>query len=106
MKVFASQLNVKTEEYRNRRNHYLQLLAELNLRGKTVRQPPPEAAANLPARSRSAPVNAPRTCPNISLSITDADRAPQLMTRNGRSRRGDKEWMTAARRVLPVPVSP
>ena len=52
MKVFASQLNVKTEEYRNRRNHYLQLLAELNLRGKTVRQPPPEAAAKLQKRGK------------------------------------------------------
>ena len=42
------------------------------------------APANLPTRSRSAPVNAPLTWPNISLSIRVAARA-QLITRNGSS---------------------
>ncbi len=52
MKVFASQLNTKTEEYKKRRNHCLQLLTELNLRAKTVRESSPEAVARLQKRGK------------------------------------------------------
>ena len=44
---------------------------------------PCPTSANLPTRSASAPVKAPLTWPNISLSIRLADRAPQLIVRNG-----------------------
>src|SRR5262249_46460783 len=56
--------------------------------------------------SRSAPVKAPRTWPNISLSIKVSDSEPQLTTRNGSLRRGDRSWIKRARRGFPVPVSP
>ncbi len=52
MKVFPSQLNIKSEEYKKRRNYYLQLLTELNLRAKTVREPAPEAVQKLQKRGK------------------------------------------------------
>ena len=52
------------------------------------RRVPRPTSANLPSRSRSAPVKAPRTWPNISLSIRLSDSEPQLIVRNGSSHRG------------------
>ena len=49
---------------------------------------PPFAAAKRPMRSRSAPVNAPRTWPNSSLSSSSSGIAPQFTATNGRSARG------------------
>ena len=48
-------------------------------------QRPLPTAANLPGRSRSAPVNAPLTCPNNSLSIRLGDNELQSTT-NKRAR--------------------
>ena len=48
---------------------------------------PPSASSNLPARFATAPVNAPRTWPNSSLSITPSGSAAQLTWMNGASRR-------------------
>ena len=43
---------------------------------------PPSASSHKPARSRSAPVNAPRTCPKSSESINSDGIAPQLTATN------------------------
>jgi len=51
-------------------------------------------------------VNAPRSCPNISLSISVEGMAEQLMAMNGRSRRGLNWWMARATISLPVPLCP
>ena len=60
----------------------------------------------MPGRVATAPVNAPRTWPNSSLSIRFSGIAPQLTTMNGPSLRGLR-WCTArAISSLPVPVSP
>ena len=44
---------------------------------------PPSATSNRPRRSRSAPVNAPRTWPNSSLSSSGSGTALQLIATNG-----------------------
>jgi hypothetical protein len=67
---------------------------------------PVVAASNLPFRSPTAPVNAPLTCPNISLSISSLGMAAQLSSMKGRSRRGERAWMAPAMSSLPVPLSP
>ena len=54
----------------------------------------------------SAPVNAPRMCPNSSESSSVSDTAPQFSATNGRSRRGELTWMARATSSLPVPDSP
>ena len=43
---------------------------------------PPSATSNLPRRSATAPVNAPRTWPNSSLSISSSGIAAQLTSTN------------------------
>ena len=45
---------------------------------------PPSASSNLPRRSATAPVNAPRTWPNSSLSISSSGIAAQFTSTNGR----------------------
>ena len=49
---------------------------------------PPSATSNRPRRSRSAPVNAPRTWPNSSLSSSGSGTALQLIATNAPSVRG------------------
>ena len=49
---------------------------------------PPSASSNAPARARSAPVNAPFSWPNSSLSSRFAGTAPQSTTTNGPAARG------------------
>jgi len=44
---------------------------------------PPSASSKQPMRRSAAPVNAPRSCPKISLSIRDSGMAEQLMATNG-----------------------
>ena len=48
---------------------------------------PPSAEVNLPARSPTASVNAPRTWPKSSGSSSVSGRAPQETSTNGLSRR-------------------
>ena len=67
---------------------------------------PPEAASNRPRRFCSAPVNAPFTWPNSSLSMRCRGIAPQLIATNGAFSRGDSAWMRRAASSLPVPLSP
>ena len=56
-------------------------------------------------RSR-APVKAPFSWPNSSLSSSVSGIAAQLTATNGLSRRGPVTWMARATSSLPVPVSP
>ena len=58
------------------------------------------ADSNLPLRSASAPVNAPFTWPNISLSISSPGIAAQLSSMKARSRRGDRAWMRLRDQLL------
>ena len=67
---------------------------------------PPSASSNLPALSRTAPVKAPRTCPNTSDSKRFSAIAVQVTSTNGLSARADLLWMDRASSVLPDPVSP
>ncbi len=53
-----------------------------------------------------APVKAPRSWPNSSLSSRLGGIAPQSTTRNGLSRRGLPRWIASAVTSFPVPVSP
>ena len=67
---------------------------------------PPLACSNHPLRSRSAPVKAPLTWPNSSLSRMFSLRAAQLSGTNGLYRRGLLLWIALATSSLPVPLSP
>ena len=67
---------------------------------------PPSAAWNLPCLFATAPVNAPFTWPNSSLSSRFSGIAPQLIVTNGLPARGERRWISRAISSLPVPVSP
>ena len=67
---------------------------------------PPSASSNFPSRALEAPVKAPFSCPNSSLSISSLGMAAQLTATKGLSRRGERAWMALAASSLPVPVSP
>jgi hypothetical protein len=67
---------------------------------------PPVACTNMPARSPTAPVKAPRSWPNSSEPISSRGMAPQLSATYGPSARRDVSWMAWATTSLPVPVSP
>jgi hypothetical protein len=67
---------------------------------------PPSASSKRPSLRLSAPVKAPRSWPNSSLSTSPAEIAPQLTLTKGRSRRLLWLWMARATSSLPVPVSP
>ncbi|MNN10810.1 hypothetical protein D3C81_1237440 [compost metagenome] len=67
---------------------------------------PPLANSNLPMRRFCAPVNAPGSWPNSSLSTTDSASAPALIATNGPSRRLDRSCRARATTSLPAPVSP
>ncbi len=67
---------------------------------------PPSAISNRPMLRRSAPVNAPFSCPKSSLSRSPAERAAQLTLRNGFPCRGPRWWSSRAKSSLPVPLSP
>ena len=54
----------------------------------------------------TAPVKAPRTCPNSSLSISVSGMAAQLIGTKGNSFRGLRAWRAAATSSFPVPLSP
>ena len=72
-------------------------------RGTACRRP---RASNSPGLFSVAPVNAPRTWPNSSLSNSDSTTAEQLTVTNRRSRRGPVSCSARATSSLPVPVSP
>ncbi len=57
-------------------------------------------------RRSAAPVNAPRSCPNISLSIKVSGMAEQLIATNGPFARGESLCSVRATISLPDPVSP
>ena len=67
---------------------------------------PPEAVSNFPGFCRSAPVNAPFSWPNSSLSKSVSGIAPQSTATNGAEARGLAWWIARATSSLPVPVSP
>ena len=68
---------------------------------------PPWASSNLPALACWwAPVNAPFSCPNSSLSRSSRESAAQLTATNGSSARGSSRWIARATTSLPVPLSP
>ena len=57
-------------------------------------------------RVRSAPVKAPRTCPNSSDSARASGMAAMFMATKGPPARGLEVWISRATTSLPVPVSP
>ena len=61
---------------------------------------PPCAASNTPAFDSTAPVNAPRTWPNSSLSNSVSTTAEQLIVTNGLLRRGARVMERARRQLL------
>ena len=67
---------------------------------------PPEACSIRPLRAAMAPVKAPFSCPNSSLSSRLSLRAAQLTFTNGPRQRGLAKWMAWATSSLPVPDSP
>ena len=66
---------------------------------------PPRADRKRPGWSWTAPVKAPRTCPNSSLASSPSVNAPQLTATNGPGR-PLRRWIWRATISLPVPVSP
>ena len=67
---------------------------------------PPCAISNRPLRSTRASVNAPRTCPNISLSNSVDGTPPRFTLTNGLPTRRLLRWIASATSSLPVPLSP
>ena len=67
---------------------------------------PPSASSNLPLRAASAPVKAPFSWPNSSLSISSSGIAAQFTSTNGPSARRLCAWIARATSSLPVPFSP
>ena len=67
---------------------------------------PPSANSKRPLRAEKAPVNAPFSCPNNSLSNSSAGIAPQLTGTKGPLFRPDTSWIARATTSLPVPDSP
>ena len=67
---------------------------------------PPFATSNFPGRSAMAPVKAPRSCPNSSLSSSSIGTAARLTGTRSASARGLRRWIARATSSFPVPVSP
>ena len=67
---------------------------------------PPRAASKSPCRVWKAPVKAPRTLPNSSLSTSSGGSAAQLTATKGPAARGLAACRARAAISLPVPVSP
>ena len=67
---------------------------------------PPSASSKRPMRFSAAPVNAPFSWPNSSLSTRPAGRAEQLSLISGLSFRRERLWTARAISSFPVPVSP
>ena len=67
---------------------------------------PPSASSNRPSFCLIAPVNAPFSWPNSSLSSKVSVSAPQLTLMNGPFARLLRRWIARAISSLPVPLSP
>jgi hypothetical protein len=67
---------------------------------------PLSASSKRPTRSRTAPVNAPRTCPKNSVSYRSRGTAAQLTLTNGLFALLLRRWTSRATSPLPVPFSP
>ncbi len=67
---------------------------------------PPAAFSNAPRRSRSAPVNAPRSWPNNSLSTSCSGNAALFTATSGVFAPGPSRCSSRATSSLPVPLSP
>ena len=67
---------------------------------------PPSASENRPSLRAIAPVNAPRSWPNSSLSSRVSASAAQCSLMNGPCARGERWWIALATSSLPVPLSP
>ena len=67
---------------------------------------PPPASSKSPCRSLTAPVKAPLTCPNSSLSRSVSLIAAQFTGTNGRVARFEFAWIARAINSFPVPLSP
>src|SRR5882762_10496248 len=67
---------------------------------------PPFAVSSRPALSRTAPVNAPLQCPNISDSSSASGRAAQFRATSGLLLRRLWAWMNCAINSLPEPLAP
>ena len=67
---------------------------------------PPSAVSKVPRLRAAAPVNAPFSCPNSSLSSSVSVRAAHETATNGARWRGLRAWMARASSSLPVPLSP
>src|SRR3989442_1311983 len=67
---------------------------------------PPAACSKTPRCLDVAPVKAPRSWPNSSLSASDTVRALQLTARKGLPQRGPLKWMARATNSFPLPLSP
>ena len=67
---------------------------------------PPSARSNFPFFWDTAPVKAPRSWPNSSLSMSSSGIAAQLISMNGLSRRRLWKCTDRATSSLPVPFSP
>ena len=67
---------------------------------------PPSAASKRPSRDLDAPVYAPASAPNNSLSSRSAGSAPALTRTNGPLFAAELAWMISARISLPAPLGP
>src|SRR4029453_13440794 len=67
---------------------------------------PPSASSNRPLRWRSAPVKAPLSWPNSSLSTSASGKVAQFIVTYGLLERELFSWIARAISSLPTPVSP
>jgi hypothetical protein len=67
---------------------------------------PPSARSSRPTRRWTAPVNAPRSWPNSSLSNSVSGRLAQSTVSKGPAARRDARWTARAAISFPVPLSP
>ena len=67
---------------------------------------PPWACSKQPAERSMAPVNAPFSWPNNSLSIRVSGKAAALIATKGPLPRGLHLWISRATNSFPVPLSP
>ena len=67
---------------------------------------PLSASSKRPSLRLIAPVNAPFSWPNSSLSSSVSVSAPQLTLMNGPAARFERAWIARATSSLPVPDSP
>ena len=67
---------------------------------------PPLASSNMPFFRLTAPVKAPFSYPNSSLSSRFSGTPPMFIATNGPSLAADQAWISRATTSLPVPLSP